>query len=238
MVRSSSNHFPFHKQKVTATLCSQSRGSNVQHSPGNYRKGSRSAHPYTCSWLSSQQALKVKVKVTQSAESLQPHGLYSPWDSPGRNTGVGSLSLLQGIFPTQGLNPGLLHCRQILYQLSHKESTRILEWVAYPFSSGSSQPRNWVGISRMQENSLPREPIWSQYFLRSANSRRSFIRQCHFSWHRFLQKNPRVPLRVPAVFLALFSSQDQDYQGPFSITIVCGLGNDTATPPSNLATPI
>ena len=55
---------------------------------------------------------------------------------------VGSLSLLQGIFPTQGWNPGLLHCRQILYQLSHKGSLRILERVAYPFSSGSSQPRN------------------------------------------------------------------------------------------------
>ena len=49
------------------------------------------------------------------------HGLYSPWNSPGQNTGVGSISLLQGFFPTQGLNPGLLHCRQILYQLSHKE---------------------------------------------------------------------------------------------------------------------
>ena len=46
--------------------------------------------------------------------------------------------LLQGIFPTQGLNPGLLHCRWILYQLSHKGSPRILEWVAYPFSRGSS----------------------------------------------------------------------------------------------------
>ena len=56
------------------------------------------------------------------SDSLQPHGLYSPWNSPGQNTGVGSLSLLQGIFPTQGLNPGLLHCRRILYQLSHKES--------------------------------------------------------------------------------------------------------------------
>ena len=53
-------------------------------------------------------------------------------------TGVGSLFLLQGIFPTQGLNPGLPHCRQILYQLSHKGSPRILEWVAYPFSSQSS----------------------------------------------------------------------------------------------------
>ena len=47
--------------------------------------------------------------------SLRPHGRYSPWNSPGQNTGVGSLSLLQGIFPTQELNQGLLHCRQILY---------------------------------------------------------------------------------------------------------------------------
>ena len=47
-------------------------------------------------------------------DSLQPYGLYSPWNSAGQNTGVGSLSLLQGIFPTQGSNPGLLHCRQIL----------------------------------------------------------------------------------------------------------------------------
>ena len=54
------------------------------------------------------------------SDSVQPHGLYSPWNSPGQNTGVGSLSLLQAIFPTQALNPGLLLCRQILYQLSHK----------------------------------------------------------------------------------------------------------------------
>ena len=75
------------------------------------------------------------------------HGLYSPWNSPSQNTGVGRLSFLQGIFPTQGLNPGLPHCRQILYQLSHKGSPRILEWVAYPFSSRSSQSRNWTGVS-------------------------------------------------------------------------------------------
>ena len=55
------------------------------------------------------------------SDSLQPHGLYSPWHSPGQNTGMGSLSLLQGIFPNQVLNPGLLHCRGILYQLSHRE---------------------------------------------------------------------------------------------------------------------
>ena len=55
---------------------------------------------------------------------------YSPWNSPDQNTGVGSLSLLQGIFPTQVSNPGLPHFREILYQLSHKGSPRILEWVA------------------------------------------------------------------------------------------------------------
>ena len=72
------------------------------------------------------------------SESLRPHGLHSPWNSPGQNTGVGSLSLLQGIFPTQGSNSGLLHGGQILYQLSHQGSPRILEWVAYPFSRRSS----------------------------------------------------------------------------------------------------
>ena len=70
---------------------------------------------------------------------LWPHGLYSSWNSPGQNTGVGSPSLLQGIFPTQGSNPRLPHCRQILYQLSHKGSPRILEWIAYPFSWGREQ---------------------------------------------------------------------------------------------------
>ena len=79
--------------------------------------------------------------------SLQPHGLYTPWTSPGQNIGMGSLSVLQGIFPTQGSNPGLPHCRQILYQLSHKGSPRILEWVAYPVSSRSSRPRTWIGVS-------------------------------------------------------------------------------------------
>ena len=83
---------------------------------------------------------------------LLHHGLYSPWNSPGQNTGLGSLSLLQGIFPTQGSNQGLPHCGwggkvgwgRILYQLSHQGSPRILEWVAYPFSRGSSWPRNWT----------------------------------------------------------------------------------------------
>ena len=61
------------------------------------------------------------------SNSLRPQGLYRPWNSPGQNTGVGCLSLLQGIFPTQGLNPGLLHCRRILYQLSHQGSRCLRE---------------------------------------------------------------------------------------------------------------
>ena len=72
------------------------------------------------------------------SDSLRPNGLCSPWNSPGQNTGVASLSLLQGIFPIQKSNPGLPHCRWILYQLNHQGSPRVLEWVAYPFSSGYS----------------------------------------------------------------------------------------------------
>ena len=79
-----------------------------------------------------------KWKSINCVHSLQSFGLYSPWNSPGQNTGVGSLSLLQGIFPTQGLNPALPHCRWILYQLSYQGSPWLLEWVAYPFSRGSS----------------------------------------------------------------------------------------------------
>ena len=69
------------------------------------------------------------------SNSLWPNGpqaarLLSPWNSPGQNPGGGSLSLIQGIFPTKGLHPGLLHCWWILYQLSHQGSPRRLEWVA------------------------------------------------------------------------------------------------------------
>ena len=81
------------------------------------------------------------------SNSLWLHGLYSPWNSPDQNTGVDSHSLFLGLFSTQGLNPGLPHCRWILYQLSHKGSPRILEWVVYPFSSRSSQTRNQTVVS-------------------------------------------------------------------------------------------
>ena len=56
------------------------------------------------------------------SDSLWPHKLYSPWNCPGQDTGVGNHSLLQGIFPTQGLNPDLPHCRQTLYWLSNQGS--------------------------------------------------------------------------------------------------------------------
>ena len=88
----------------------------------------------------------LKVKVKESCLTLCD-SMDCPWNSPGQNTGVGSCCLHQRIFPTQGLNPGLLCCRQILYQLSHQGSPRILEWAAYPFSSGSSQPRNRTRVS-------------------------------------------------------------------------------------------
>ena len=75
------------------------------------------------------------------SDSLLPHGLYSVWNSPGQNTGVGSLSLLQGIFPTQGSNPGLPHHRLMLYPLSYQGSTEIviliIHWASLGFSAVS-----------------------------------------------------------------------------------------------------
>ena len=107
------------------------------------------------------------------SDSLKPHGLYSSRNSPDQITGVGSLSLLQGIFPTQGLSPGLPHCRWILYQLSQQGSPRILEWVTYPFSSRSSQPRNQTGVSCIAGDSLPTE-LWGKP-LRAEFSQRAYI---------------------------------------------------------------
>ena len=72
------------------------------------------------------------------SNSLRPHGLYSPWNSlyspwnsPGQNAGLGSCSLLQGIFPNQGSNLGLPHCRWILYQLSHQGSPSLKVFISH-----------------------------------------------------------------------------------------------------------
>ena len=110
--------------------------------------------------------------VTQSCLTLcdpmdcSPPGSSVHGDSPGKNTGVGCHALLQGIFPAQGSNPGLQHCRQILSCLRHQGSPRILEWVAYPFSRGTSQPRNRTRVSWITGDSLPAEiPLKDLYRL-------------------------------------------------------------------------
>ena len=79
-------------------------------------------------------------------------------DSPGKNTRVGCHALLEGIFPTQGWNLGVLPCWWVLYFLSNKRSPRILEWVACPFSRWTSQPRNWTGVSCIGGRFLPTLP--------------------------------------------------------------------------------
>ena len=104
----------------------------------NYCKAYKNAKhvKYSCfndtmprNWRKLTMTTKVKVKsVSCSAvsNSLQPYGLavrlLCPWSPPGKSTGMGCHALLQGISPIQGLNPGLLHCRQILYNLSHQGS--------------------------------------------------------------------------------------------------------------------
>ena len=67
--------------------------------------------------------------------------------SPGKNSGVDCHALLHGIFPTQGLNPVLLHCRWIPYHLSHQGRPRTPEWVSYPFSRRFSPARSWIRVS-------------------------------------------------------------------------------------------
>ena len=86
--------------------------------------------------------------------------LYSSRNSPEWNTGVGSLSFFQGIFPTQGLNPGLLHCMWILYQLNHQGSPRILEWIAYPFCRRSHRLRDQTGVSCIAGRFFTSWTIW------------------------------------------------------------------------------
>ena len=121
-------------------ICISIASQNTPHTTDHIHLIVFCCHCYIWKWSESE-------SLSVLSDSLWPNGLYSPWNSPGQNTEVGSLPLFQGIFPTQGLNPGLSHCRQILYLLSHKGSPRILEWVAYPFSSRSSWPRNRTGVS-------------------------------------------------------------------------------------------
>ena len=90
------------------------------------------------------------------SNSLGSHQLYSPWNSPGQNTGLGSLSLLQGIFLTQGLNSGLPHCRDSLPAVPQGKPRNTGE-SSLSLSRGSSRPRNWTWVSCIAGVSLPTE---------------------------------------------------------------------------------
>ena len=88
------------------------------------------------------------------SDSLRPHLLYGPWNSPGQNIGMGSLSLLQGVFPTQGSNPGLLHCRRILYQLCYEGSKKL--------NNDLHDPENHDGVvTHLEPDILECEVKWA-----------------------------------------------------------------------------
>ena len=97
------------------------------------------------------------MQVAQSCLTLlQLHGLYSPWNSPGQNTGGGRFSLLQGIFPTQGSNQGLPHCRWIHYQLSHKgsPSKSVQFFLSVKLPTSSQSYINSLSFSQLAISSL------------------------------------------------------------------------------------
>ena len=118
----------------------------VGSSPWGHRESDMTEHSST------QRTSYVKVKVSQWCPALCNPLDCSPWNSPGQNTGVGSFSLLQGIFPTQGSNPGLPHCRQILYQLSHQGSLNMLAIFIYFFGImiDSYRSRGPLNLNRHQ----------------------------------------------------------------------------------------
>ena len=101
------------------------------------------------------------VKVTQSCLTLcKPMDLYSPWNSPGQDTGVGSLSLLQGTFPTQWWNPGLPYCRRILYQLSHNSNPLQYSCLEDPMDRG-----DWCRLLSMGSQRVGHDWAISLHFM-------------------------------------------------------------------------
>ena len=150
------------------------------------------------------------------SDSLWPHELYIPWNSLGQNTGVGSFSLLQGIFTTQGSNSGLPNCRWILFQLSYKGSPRILEWVDYSFSSKSSPSRNQTRVSCIAGGFFTNWIIREAWCLLSLNKdlvnewvvsdpQHNAMHSANFCWmDKLLNKGNFISLKCP--FLA-FSTE-------------------------------
>ena len=113
------------------------------------------------------------------SDSLQPHGparLLCPWDSPGKNTGMRCHFFLQGIYQTQGLNLGLLHCRQILYCLSTREAPTTGQLYLFHGKRVNSIPRYFVkGLS----------PFWllNSYLFRRCWS--LWFRSLKIAWEEF-----------------------------------------------------
>ena len=104
--------------------------------------------------------------------------LYSSWNSPGQNTGVGSLSLLQEIFPTQGSNAGLSHCGQILHQLSHQGSPKQYSpWGCKELNMTEPLSYNAVTSYHLYEvNTLYRVSLYTLYRARRHGVTKSFCR--------------------------------------------------------------
>ena len=106
-------------------------------------------------------------------------------DSPPKNAGVGCHALLHGVFSTQGLNPGLSHCRQILYQLSHQGSPRILEWVACPSPGDIPNPGIELGSLTLLADPLPTELPGKPQFIFDWNIAYNISFKCSAKWFSY-----------------------------------------------------
>ena len=130
-------------------------GSSLQDSCLGNPMGRGALHPWGCKDLDTTQQLNYTHAVLCLVVQSFPWGSSIHADSAGKNPGVGCHGPLQGVFLTQGQNPGLPHCRWILYHLSLQGSP--IKWIAYPFSRWSSRPGIEPGSPELQVDSLPAE---------------------------------------------------------------------------------
>ena len=139
------------------------------------------------------------------SNSLRPHELCSQWNSLGQNTGVGSLSLLQGIFPTQGSNPDLLHFRWILYQLSHKENPWPVNTLLYKFPDENEK---WIFLLETEQTfgqpNIMKTNMWLHLTYEFKNLRPDYSfdhLKINTETHRDLNDKtrilPKVNVRIP-----------------------------------------
>ena len=149
---------------------------------------------------------------------LQPHRLLHPWDFPGKNTGVGYHALLQGIFLTQGLNPDLLHCRQILYHLSHQGTfTRMVgKWC---FSNSSAPSMLTSPPLTLCCNSPPPPSITPFYSLLPSPSFPSFLPLTLLFLEQF-QVHSKIERKVQNAHIPLIPLEN-GFSGKTSMQILC-----------------